>query len=149
MTTPVRDPHLASAAFLAGYWLGRSNDLEIEELWLAPRGGVAEGVVRVMRDGKLHTLEYVLISAEEERVALRFNHYNSDYTTWETDGPIELTLTSASETEMIFSNLNSPQRHAAEVGYRLTATNAMTSWIVAFDDHGETSRFAFEYERVS
>lgn len=149
MAQPVRDPHLTSTAFLAGHWLGRAGDLEIEELWLAPRGGVAEGVVRVMEGGSVHTLEFVLISVEESRVSLRFNHFNRDYTTWETDGPIELTLTTAAPNEAIFSNLSSPPRHAAEVGYRLTGPHAMTSWIVVLNDNGETARVTFDYERVN
>lgn len=139
---------MAYAGFLAGHWLGRSGDLEIEELWLAPRGSVAEGVVRVLRDGAVHTLEYVLISAEDDRVVLRFNHFNSDYSIWETDGPIELVLSSAAEDAIIFTNVRSPIRHAAEVGYQRTGPDAMTSWIVAVGEDGARTRISFDYERA-
>lgn len=149
MAPAVRDPHLASANFLAGHWLSHGDDLDIEELWLAPRGGVSEGVVRVTKGGSVHTLEYILISAENERVVLRFNHFNRDYTTWEKDGPIELVLSSADENQIIFTNTRSPVRHAAEVGYRLTSPNAMTSWIVSVDDYGAQTRLSFDYRKAS
>ena len=144
-----RDPALASAAFLAGHWLGRNGEFEIEELWLAPRGGVTEGVVRVMQDGSVHTLEYVMISVEEQRTVLRFNHFNRDYTTLENDGPIELVLSSAGDGEIIFTNTRSPIRHAAEVGYRLAGPDAMASWIVAVGEDGMQTRVSFDYKRVS
>jgi len=144
----VIDPDLACARFLAGHWLGRSGDLEIEELWLAPRGGVAEGVVRVTKDGGVHTLEYLLISAEADRVALRFNHFNRDYTTWESDGPIELVLAQAADGEMIFESNCSPARHAAAAGYRLTGPGAMTSWIDSVSEDGAKVRYTFEYAKV-
>jgi hypothetical protein len=146
---PVRDPHLVCASFLAGHWLSRGVDLELEELWLAPRGGVAEGVVRATKAESVHTLEYILISAEGERVVLRFNHFNRDFTTWEKDGPIELVLSSAGENELTFTNTRSPVRHAAEVGYRLTDPDAMTSWIVAVDENGAQTRLSFDYRKVS
>jgi hypothetical protein len=144
----VIDPQLACARFLAGQWLGRGGDLEIEELWLAPRGGVAEGVVRVMKNGGVHTLEYIVISAETERVVLRFNHFNRDYSTWETDGPIELVLDRAAEGEAIFTSNRSPLRHAAEVGYKLTSPGAMMSWIDSVSEDGAKRRFTFEYTKV-
>lgn len=140
---------LAPAALLAGHWLGRNGDLEIEELWLAPRDGVSEGVVRAMKDGSVHTLEYVLISTENDRVVLRFNHFNRDYTTWEKDGPIELELSNAGDTEMVFSNARSPVLHAAECGYRFAGSDAMTSWIVSVDADGARTRHSFDYRRVS
>lgn len=144
----VIDPDLACARFLAGHWLGRGGDLEIEELWLAPRGGVAEGVVRVMKDGGVHALEYLLISAEADRVVLRFNHFNGDYTTWESKGPIELVLTQAADSEMIFESNCPPAYHAAAAGYRLTGPGVMTSWIDSVSEDGETTRFTFEYAKV-
>lgn len=147
--TAVHDPDLAPAALLAGHWLGRNGDLEIEELWLAPRDGVAEGIVRVMKNGGVHTLEYMLITLEDQKVVLRFNHFNRDYSTWEKDGPIELVLSKADDAEMVFTNTRSPIRHAAEVGYRLAGPDAMTSWIVAVDGNGARSRVSFEYRRVS
>lgn len=145
----IDDQNLACAVFLAGHWHGRHGELEIEELWLAPRGGVAEGVVRVMKDGSVHTLEYLVISAEDGRVVLRFNHFNRDYSTWEDDGPIELVLDKADATEMIFIHARAPVRHAAEVGYRLTGPHTMTSWIKSVDGHGAQTRIAFDYSKVA
>lgn len=147
--TAVHDPHLACAAFLAGHWLGRSGEMEIEELWLSPRGGVAEGVVRVVKNDNVHTLEYVLISSEDQRVVLRFNHFNRDYSTWEKDGPVELVLRKADDAELVFTNMRSPVRYAAEVGYRLAGPDAMTSWIVAVDEDGAHTRISFDYKRAS
>jgi hypothetical protein len=143
----VHDPDLSCARFLAGHWLGRSQDLEIEELWLAPKGGVAEGVVRVMKDGAVHTLEYLLITAETDRVLLRFNHFNRDYSTWERNGPIELVLSKASEREMIFLTTDETPRHASEVGYKLTSPSELTSWIIPVGEN-LPARVTFDYKRV-
>ena len=137
---------LEQTAFLAGYWRGERGGVVLEEMWLPPSAGVAQGSVRLVQNGKVGTIELIVVRAEADRVVMRYNHFHSDYRPWEDDGPITLTLTAASETELVFTNLELQPRHAKEMGYRLTSANALSSWVVGSD--GDTSRFSFDFERV-
>jgi hypothetical protein len=139
---------LEQTAFLAGYWRGERNGVVLEEMWLPPSAGVAQGSVRLVQNGKLGTIELIVVTAEANRVAMRYNHFYSDYRRWEDDGPITLTLTTASDAELIFTNLEPRPRHAKEMGYRLISPDTLSSWVVALGADGDTSRFSFEFERV-
>src|SRR5512147_711971 len=140
---------LQEMAFLAGHWRGERDGVTIEEMWLAPAAGVAEGMVRLIRDGVVGTIELLVATAERDRVVLRYNHFHPDYTTWESDGPIALTLTEAGERRLIFTNLATPVRHAAEMGYEATSRGDMTSWVIAVDDRGARTRHSFDFRRVA
>jgi hypothetical protein len=139
---------LDSLAFLAGHWRGEAFGGIIEEMWLAPSGGVAQATVRLVASGKLHTIELIVVADEGDRVVMRYNHFRPDYTTWETGGPIALTLTGARDGEVVFTNLAEPQHDAAEAGYRMTGADALNSWVVAIDAEGAHTRHSFDYRRV-
>ncbi len=146
--TPLPPSALEQLQFLAGHWRGAFNDAVIEEMWLAPRGGVAQATVRLVQGEETHTIELIVVSAENDRVVMRFNHFNRDLSTWERDGPITLTLTGARGDEVVFTNLETPARHAVEVGYRAEAER-MTSWVVALNDNGTRTRHEFDYRRLA
>jgi len=145
---PLPPETLERTAFLAGYWRGERDGVVLEEMWLPPSAGVAQGTVRLVKNGELGTIELIVVTAEASRMVMRYNHFHSDYRPWEDDGPIALTLTAASDSELIFTNLELRARHAREMGYRLTSADTLSSWVVTVNADGDTSRFSFEFERV-
>ena len=50
---PLPPSALDKLVFLAGHWRGGRSDVVIEEMWLAPAGGVAQGVVRLLKGGEV------------------------------------------------------------------------------------------------
>jgi hypothetical protein len=136
-------------AFLAGHWRGERDGVVLEEMWLAPSAGVAQGSVRLVRQEHVGTIELIVVAAERDRVVMRYNHFHPDYRTWEDDGPITLTLTRAHDAEVVFTNLDQPPRHAAEMGYRCETPDTMTSWVVTLDGPGAPQRLSFDYRRVA
>ena len=146
--TPLPASALARMGIFAGHWRADLNGGVLEEMWLAPRGGVAQGSVRLVWADKVETIELIIVAAEQGRVVMRYNHFHPNYRTWEDDGPITLVLTAATDREMIFTNLQTPPRHAKEAGYRLTGADTMNSWVIALDAEGKAERFSFDYRRV-
>jgi hypothetical protein len=145
---PLPPSALDKLAFLAGHWRGGRSDIVIEEMWLAPAGGVAQGAVRLLKGGQVGTIELIVVAAESDRVVMRYNHFYVDCRPWEKDGPIELTLTKAEADEVVFTNLARPPRHASEMGYRRTASDAMNSWVVAIDADGKLAQHNFDFQRM-
>ena len=139
---------LAQTAILAGYWRGERGGVVLEEMWLPPSAGVAQGTVRLVQNGKLGTIELIVVTAEADRVVMRYNHFHSDYRPWEDDGPITLTLTAASDAELVFTNLELRPRHAMEMGYRLTSADTLSSWVITLNSNGDRSHFSFDFERA-
>lgn len=133
--------------FLAGYWRCEREGGALEEVWLAPSAGVAQGSVRFVEAGVVRTIELIVVTAEPDRVVMRYNHFHPDYRTWETDGPIELTLISARPNEAIFANLSAQPRHALEMGYRITSADTMESWVVVVLADGGAEKLSFEFRR--
>jgi hypothetical protein len=146
---PLPASALSAMTFLAGHWRAEDKDVVIEEVWLAPNAGVAQGSVRLIKDGKIGTIELIIVAVDNDRIILRYNHFHPNYRTWEDDGPIELTLTSAREGEVVFSNLLVHPRHAMEMGYRLTGPRSLTSWVLPLLQDGSTARVSFDFLRVS
>jgi hypothetical protein len=147
--TPLPPSELQKLDFLAGHWRGEKDDVVIEEMWMAPTGGVAQASVRLVKGDQIGTIELIVVSAESDRVVMRYNHFYSDYRTWETDGPIALVLTKAEGGEVVFSSLEPTPRHAAEMGYRRTGEDALNSWVIAVDGAGALAQHSFDFQRVS
>jgi len=146
---PLPPSALDKLAFLAGHWRGGRSDIVIEEMWLAPAGGVAQGTVRLLKGGEIGTIELIVVAAESDRVVMRYNHFYTDCRTWEKDGPIALTLTKAEADEAVFTNLEHPPRHASEMGYKQTGPDALSSWVIAVDANGKLAQHGFDYRRVA
>jgi hypothetical protein len=147
--TPCPPSTLGRLSFLAGHWRGELAQGFIEEVWLSPAAGVAQGAVRLVENGKIATIELIVVSAESDAIVMRYNHFNPDYTTWERDGPIELVLMQAHEGEALFSSLRQPPRDAAEMGYRLLSADRLHSWVFAVDADGARTKHEFEFKRVA
>jgi hypothetical protein len=149
MASPLPPSELSKLAFLAGHWRGERDGAVIEEAWLAPSGGVAQATVRLVKGDQVGTIELIIVAAESDRVVMRYNHFYSDYRPWESDGPIELTLTKAEAEELIFSNLALPPRHATEMGYRKTGPDTLDSWVIAVDAGGALTQHDFDFRKVA
>jgi hypothetical protein len=147
---PLPSSALDKMAFLAGHWRGERDDAVIEEMWLAPAGGVAQGMVRLVKGGEIATIELIVVTAERDRVVMRYNHFYPDCRPWEKDGPIELVLTKAEDGKAVFSSMMRPPRHAAEMGYKRTGPDSLNSWVIAVvDGDGGLAQHSFDFQRVA
>ena len=57
---------LSSLAWMAGSWQGTADGLEMEELWLAPKGGAMLGLHRDVAGGRMVSFEFLRIEADGE-----------------------------------------------------------------------------------
>lgn len=55
---------LAQLAFMAGDWGGPDGTAIVEEVWLAPKGGLMLGLGRTVRDGKAVDFEFMRIEQQ-------------------------------------------------------------------------------------
>ncbi len=56
-----KDTDLAALAFIAGSWAGVDGKVEMEELWMAPKGGTMLGLHRDVVDGRSVSFEFLRI----------------------------------------------------------------------------------------
>jgi len=59
---------LAPVAWMSGSWAGTHGDMQMEELWMAPRGGAMLGLHRDVRGGKMVSFEYSRIEATPQGI---------------------------------------------------------------------------------
>jgi hypothetical protein len=55
---------LDSFAWLAGCWVGGSGSRQVEEQWMAPKGGAMLGMGRTIADGALREYEFLMLRVE-------------------------------------------------------------------------------------
>lgn len=63
VTTPAWD--LSRLSWLAGVWTGTQDGVEMEEVWLPPKGGALLGMHRDVRDGRMVSWEFFRIATTE------------------------------------------------------------------------------------
>jgi len=61
------DP-LAELAWMAGQWAGKDGPIEMEEIWIEPRGGLMLGVHRDVKAGKAVSYEFLRIEATPQGI---------------------------------------------------------------------------------
>lgn len=127
-------PSLNGLHWLAGSWRGTGLGGEIEEHWLTASSGTMLGIFRLVRENAKQVIEYVMVSEEPDRVVMRFKHFNTDYTTWENDLPLEFTLVSLSDHEAVFHSEVPGQHSPRRIIYRLTDGGGSLSVVVAGSD---------------
>ena len=142
------EPKLEDVAWLAGSWHGDGLGGAIEEHWTAASGGTMVGMFRLVVEGQIRVIEYVMITQEEDRIAYRFKHFRPDYTTWEADRPLEFTLISATPTEAVFHS-EVPDQHAPRrITYRLVDERELAVVVTGSDDGGQlTESFEVRFTR--
>lgn len=66
---PVATATIDDLAWMAGHWTGAVSGVEMEEIWLAPRGGVILGVHRDVREGRAISFEFLRIASLDTGLA--------------------------------------------------------------------------------
>lgn len=130
-------PKMDDLAWLVGSWHGEGLGGRVEEHWTMAAGGTMLGAFRLVREEKVHVIEYVMITEEEDRIALRFKHFRPDYSTWEKDLPLDFTLLSVSGHEAIFHSEVPDQNSPRRITYRLTEEGELSAVIAGTNAKGQ------------
>lgn len=73
----------ALPTWLAGHWEGFGFGGFVEETWTPPRDGTMLGTFRLSVGGKARLFEFMILSVEDGRPAIRVKHFNADASAWE------------------------------------------------------------------
>ncbi|HWW26322.1 MAG TPA: DUF6265 family protein [Caulobacter sp.] len=125
-------------AWLKGCWVQAKPNGEVEELWMAPGGGVMLGLGRTVRDGKLREYEFVRIVEADGSLAYIAEPSGQ--------ARAAFPLKSLTADEAVFENAahDFPQR----VIYRRRGPDAVTGRIEG-QIGGQTKSVDFPYERCA
>jgi uncharacterized protein YfiM (DUF2279 family) len=110
------DISIADLGWMAGHWVGNSKNVQSEEFWAAPAGGMMVGLHREVRGARSAFFEYLRIEATERGLTYIASPKGT--------GTTEFVLVSISDQFVAFENLEHdyPQRITYErEGNRLTA----------------------------
>ncbi len=132
-------PSLDDLGWLTGSWYGEGLGGEIEEHWTPASGGTMLGAFRLVVEGELRVIEYMMITEEEDRIAYRFKHFRPDYTTWEADRPLEFTLIRVSEREAVFHSEVPEQNAPRRITYSLSDDRELLAVVAGSDEDGRLS----------
>ena len=139
---------LSDLSWLVGSWHGDGLGGQMEENWTPAAAGTMLGTFRLVVEGEVRVIEYVLITQEEQRVVMRFKHFRDDYTTWEENRPLEFTLISISDRQAIFHSEVPEQNAPRRITYRLMDDGTLSAEVVGSDDDGQlTDRFEILFTR--
>lgn len=103
--------------FLDGHWLATPEDQRIEETWLPSAGGTKAALFRWTKADRTITIELVIVAAIEDRVELRFKHYDARFEPWEKDEPNTYRLIAAGTNEAVFERTSGNARVPAYMIY--------------------------------
>ena len=136
---------LDALSFIAGRWIGRSENGMIEEVWTAPEGNAMIGLFRMVGGGEARFYEFQSITLEDDGPVLRIKHFNPDMVGWETkDESTVFTLKSLSGQKAIFDEVD------AEVPTTLHFEREGDELVIILrkirDGEPRDSRFAFQRE---
>lgn len=125
-------------AWLKGCWIQAKPNGAVEELWMAPGGGVMLGLGRTVRDGKLRDYEFVRIVEADGSLAYMAEPSGQARATFP--------LKSLTADEAVFENPDHdfPQR----VIYRRRGPDAVTGRIEGQID-GQAKAIDFPYARCA
>jgi hypothetical protein len=132
------DPEVSDLSWLTGCWsLTRPNGGEVEEHWMAPKGGTMLGMSRTVRDGK--TVEHEFLQIRLDGTTLVYNAWPSG------QAPAVFPLKALEPDSVTFENPSHdfPQR----VIYRRTASGIAAR--VEGTANGKTRGVDFSYVRCN
>ena len=66
---PTEPATVESLAWLSGTWVGVQGKTEMEEVWMAPKGGAMIGMHRDVTAGKMTSFEYLRIVSRDDKIA--------------------------------------------------------------------------------
>lgn len=129
------EDRIEKLAWLGGAWKIDSNGRVIEEQWTAPAGGMMIGMSRTVKNGKTVEFEYLRIQQRDDGIFYIAQPGGRPAT--------EFKLTSASESEWIFENLQHdfPKR----IRYRRNADGSLRARV---EDETGKKGMDFSYARV-
>jgi len=132
------DATASDLAWLAGYWRGESSLGMAEEVWMPPSDGTMVGAFKVVRDNKPYFYEFVEISQQDGRLAMRVKHFNPDLHGWEDkDEFVSFPLVKLGPHEAYFSGLT----------YKLTSPTTLQVYVAVKQEDGRLEEIEFTYER--
>ena len=115
---PAVSGRLEQLAFMAGSWGAPSGGADVEEVWLAPRGGLMLGLGRTVKDGKAVDFEFMRVEQRGESLVYLAMPRGAPATPFP--------LASLDPTSAVFeSNLEFPRR----VSYRKNPDGTLTARI--------------------
>lgn len=83
-------------AWMAGSWEGKEGKVEVEEVWMAPKGGAMVGMHRDVSGGKMVGFEYLRIVTKAEKLTYLASPQGS--------APTPFPLKEMSEKKVVFEN---------------------------------------------
>lgn len=141
-------PNLEAIHWLSGSWHGEGLGGHMEEVWSPIAGGTMLATFRLVVDDKVRVIEYIMVTAEADRVVLRFKHFRTDFTTWEEDRPLEFTLVEATPTKAVFHSAIPEQHSPRRIVYDLMAEDRLQVTVAGSADDGEINdRFQIQFTR--
>ncbi len=135
---PAADVSIGDVGWLAGCWQSANERRTIEEIWLAPSGGTMMNVGRTVAGGRTVDHEFVLVRAQEGRLAYEAHPSGQASTVF--------LSTEVSATRVVFENRG--HDYPQQVGYEMSAANALTAWIDG-SQNGQPRKVTFAYQRVA
>jgi hypothetical protein len=98
-------PPVAGLSWLQGTWTAEDGPLQMEEVWLAPKGGALLGMHRDVAGGKMVSFEFLRVAAGADGKLVYWASPRSR-------PPVPFTLKESSEKRVVFENLEHdfPQR---------------------------------------
>jgi hypothetical protein len=97
-------PTLADFAWLEGKWRGDWGPRVAEQVWMPPRAGAMEGLMRVAEGEKTLVAELFSIVEESGGVEFHLRHFTPSLAPWETSAPAILKLTAVDSKKADFEN---------------------------------------------
>lgn len=136
----------SSLDFILGNWHSEGFGRGATELWTGDDSSLA-GVFRgVLDDGRVIT-EFILIEINEDSATMRWNHFNEDFTRWET-APIEHVLV---ELKPDYANFEMPE---AKKGLPRNLVysregDVLTVWVGDLNAKDQRGAFQVKYQLIS
>ena len=126
---------LADLAFLEGNWTSDRSGFVIEESWTDAQAGVVLGMSRGVQNGAVRFLRFAVVEQSGDDVLMRFKRFNSDYSTWEGEGPSVMRLIKSDRSEAVFETVD-PKSDVSRIVYRARADGSIEVVANRMDENG-------------
>jgi hypothetical protein len=103
-TAPAAQSTLADFAWLEGKWRGDWGPRVAEQVWMAPKAGVMEGLFRVAEGDRTLVVELVSLVEQPDGIEFHLRHFTPSLAPWETSAPAVLNLTAVDAKKAVFEN---------------------------------------------
>ncbi len=117
-------PALSDLTFLEGDWVSDRDGFVIEEHWTDAQAGVVLASSRGVQNDAVRFLRFAVVQEIDDGVVMRFNRYNADFTTWETQGPSVMRLAEAGAGLAVFEATDA-NSDVQRIVYKATRSGAI------------------------